>query len=280
MNAPYSPQPPLQAGPIPTAKPRWTYVFVAINAIVFLAMVLIGVAQGGLGMAVFMGRPDANQILVDFGANYAPLVVAGEYWRLFTANFIHIGIVHLLFNMYALYALGRQVETLYGHRRFITIFLLSGLSGAVFSYVFTRGLSAGASTSLFGLFGALVVYFYKHREWLGNVGRQQLINLGMILFINVLIGVSPGSNIDNWGHAGGFFGGAILAWFLCPRYEPVDPFRRAFEPAVTQERRPELSNGVLMDANSLGKQAFPVALFAASLAIITIVATVSSSGLP
>lgn len=279
MNAPYSTSA-APVAPVPTAKPRWTYVFIAINAIIFVAMVLVGAVQGGLGMAVFMGRPEASGILIDFGANFAPLVASGEFWRLFTANFIHIGIVHLLFNLYALYALGQQAEALYGHPRFITIYLLSGISGAVFSYVFTRGLSAGASTSLFGLFGALVVYFYKHREWLGSVGRQQLINLGVILFINVLIGVAPGSSIDNWGHAGGFFGGVILAWFLCPRYEPVDPFRRAFEPAASQERRPELSNGVVMDANSLGRQAFPVALFAAGLVVLTLVATAGLGGVP
>ena len=76
----------------------------------------------------------------------------------------------------------------------------STVSGAVFSYVFTHGLSAGASTSLFGLFGALVVYFYKHRELLGRVSQQQLINLGIILFINVLYGLSPNASAEgaNW----------------------------------------------------------------------------------
>jgi hypothetical protein len=131
----------------------------------------------------------------------------------------------------------------------------------VFSYLFTHGLSAGASTSLFGLFGALVVYYYKHREMFGKMGQQQLINLGVILLINVIIGLSPGSNIDNWGHLGGFVGGAVLAWFLCPTYAPVDPFTRALEPAMTQTRKPELSNGIIMDTNSLMKQLVPVVMF-------------------
>jgi rhomboid protease GluP len=263
--------------PIPTASPRWTYVFLAINAVVFVAMVAVGALWDDRGMDVIMGRSAATPILIAFGANVAVLVAGGQYWRLFTANFIHIGIIHLLFNLYALYQLGMQVETVFGHRRFVTIYLLSGLSGAVFSYVFTHGVSAGASTSLFGLFGALVVYFYKHRELFGQMGRQQLINLGVILFINVLIGVSPGSSVDNWGHAGGFLGGILLAWFLCPRYQRVDPMVRAFEPAVEPRRRPELTNGVIMDANSLSQQVPVIALFLVGLVALTLAATASFS---
>lgn len=234
--------------PLPMVKPRITYVFLGICAVIFVLMTLTG-------------GTESSRNLIRWGANYAPLVDAGEYWRLFTANFIHIGVLHLAFNLYALYALGTQVESIFGYQRFVVIFLLSGVSGAVFSYLFTHGLSAGASTSLFGLFGALVVYYYKHREMFGKMGQQQLINLGVILLINVIIGLSPGSNIDNWGHLGGFVGGAVLAWFLCPTYAPVDPFTRALEPAMTQTRKPELSNGIIMDTNSLMSQLVPVVVF-------------------
>ncbi len=242
-------------------------------------MVVDGLIQGGssLAVAVLTGGRGVSPILIDFGANFAPLVAQGQFWRLFTANFIHIGIVHLLFNMYALLQLGTQVESVYGRQRFIAIYLLSGVSGAVFSYMFTRGLSAGASTSIFGLFGALVVYFYKHRELFGRVGQQQLVNLGVILLINVIYGLSPGASVDNWGHAGGFIGGAILAWFMCPRYVPVDPFAQAFEPAAPQHRKPELSNGVVMDANALSQQLFVVALFIAGLIALTLLTTATAS---
>lgn len=238
----------------------WTYVFIAVDILIFLLMTLSGGTQN-------------SRNLIRFGANYAPLVASGEYWRLFTANFIHIGIAHLLFNMFALFQLGAQVEAVYGRPRFLAIYLLSGLSGAIFSYMLTQGLSAGASTSLFGLFGALVVYFYKHRELFGRMGQQQLVSLGVVLLINVIIGLSPGSNVDNWGHLGGFIGGLVLAWFLCPSYAPVDPMSRAFEPVVSQSRKPELSNGYLMDTNSLVKQTFPVALFVVGLIALTFVAT-------
>src|SRR6266542_34617 len=129
---------------LPIVKPRWVYVFLAINIILFLAMELTGGSEN-------------SENLIRFGANYAPLVRNGEYWRLLTANFLHIGLLHLLVNSYALYILGIEVEALFGHQRFIVIYLLSGISGSVFSFMITQGLSAGASTSLFGLFGALVV---------------------------------------------------------------------------------------------------------------------------
>ncbi len=241
-------------------KPRFTYVFIGICTAVFVLM-------------TFTGGTESSINLIRWGANYAPLVDQGQYWRLFTANFIHIGVLHFAFNMYALFQLGAQVESVYGYPRYIVIYLLSGVSGAVFSYLFTHGLSAGASTSLFGLFGALVVYFYKHREMFGKVGQQQLINLAGILLVNVVIGLSPGSNIDNWGHLGGFVGGVALSWFLCPRYAPVDPVSRALEPAISPSRKPELSNGVIMDTNSLPQQIFPVALFVAALVALTFLGT-------
>jgi rhomboid protease GluP len=243
---------------LPTARPRWMYVFLAINIILFLGM-------------EFTGGSENSANLVRFGANYAPLVNAGEYWRLLTANFLHIGVLHLLVNSYALYLLGMEVEALFGHSRFTVIYLLSGISGSVFSFMLTQGLSAGASTSLFGLFGALAVFFYKQRKLLGDIGQQRLISLGLTLAINVVIGLSPGSRIDNWGHLGGLIGGAVLAWFLCPQYALVKPFASAFAPA-TGEPAPELSNGELMDTNSLAKQAFSVALFALGLVALVIVA--------
>ena len=245
-------------------RPRWAYVFLAINVIVFIAMELTG------------GSTDPRN-LVRFGANWAPAVAAGEYWRLFTANFLHIGVLHLAMNAYGLYVLGAEVEMLYGHPRFIVIYLLSGISGAVLSFMLTQGLSAGASTSLFGLFGALAIYFYKHREMLGAFGQQRLISLGMILLVNVLIGLSPGSSIDNFGHLGGFIGGALLGWFLCPTYKAVNPFEWAFS-ASESRPKPELFNGEVMDTNSLSKQLLSVALFMAGLVVLTLVAQMVQRG--
>ena len=249
---------------LPVVRPRWVYVFLVINVILFGAMELTGGSEN-------------SDTLIRFGANYAPLVRSGEYWRLLTANFLHIGLLHLLVNSYALYILGVEVEALFGHQRFIVIYLLTGISGAIFSFMITQGLSAGASTSLFGLFGALVVFFYKQRRLLGNFGQQRLISLGLTLLINVIIGLTPGSHIDIWGHFGGFLGGLILGWFLCPQYELVNPFTNAFAPALSSRNKPELSNGEVMDTNSLAKQSFSVGMFALGLIVLTIIARLLQS---
>ncbi|HEY3291347.1 MAG TPA: rhomboid family intramembrane serine protease [Anaerolineae bacterium] len=214
--------------------------------------------------------------LVRFGANYAPLVTAGQYWRLVTANFLHIGALHLLVNSYALYVLGREVETIFGSARFTALYLLSGISGAVFSYMLTQGLSAGASTSLFGLFGALAIFFYKQRKLLGTFGQQRLVNLGITLVINVIIGLSPGSNIDNWGHVGGVIGGAILAWYLCPVYSLANPSDGP-APAIADDGTVMMPINQLIDTNPRNKQLFAVGLFGLGLVVLTVAARMVQS---
>ncbi|MCS7087668.1 MAG: rhomboid family intramembrane serine protease [Thermoflexales bacterium] len=235
---------------LPTVKPRYTWAFLVANLVVFAVLTLAGGSENPV-------------VLIGFGANFAPLVSAGEYWRLITANFIHIGVVHLLVNSYALYVVGQQVEALYGHARFVILYLLTGFSGAVASYLLTQGLSAGASTSLFGIFGALGVYFYRYRDLFGELSRQQLIQMGFTLLINIVLGFLPGSRIDNWGHLGGLIGGVVLGWFLCPRYRRTDPFLAAFQPALRQ--RAELANDYFTDANSLWRQLPAVLAFIAAL---------------
>ena len=191
---------------LPVTKPRWTYTLLGIIGLIFLAME----ASGG---------STSTRVLIEFGANFGPLVSAGQYWRLFTANFLHIGLLHILFNGYALYWLGQEVETFYGSPRFLVIFLLSCLTGAVASFAFTYGLSAGASTGIVGLIGALIAFFYRNRKVFGKIGSTQLNNLLFIGLINLIFGLST-TGIDNWGHLGGFVGGLALGWVLCPAYRP------------------------------------------------------------
>ena len=182
-------------------------------------------------------------------------------WRLFTANWLHFGLEHVFFNGYSLYVLGRSVESLFGPRRFTALYLLSGLSGALASYVFTNGLSAGASTALLGLFGALMAYFYRQREAIGNSSRAPLQQLWIVLVINIVFGLVPGSRVDNWGHAGGLLGGLVLGWFLCPRYAPVESGARSGG---------ELATPYIVDTNSLVKQWPVLVAFAIVLVAVTI----------
>ncbi len=190
---------------VPRYRPRVTYIMMGILVVVFVAETLAG-------------GSDNPRTLVNLGANFAPMVTLGDYWRLFTANFLHIGLLHLLFNLYALYIVGTEVEMFYGPARFLVIYLLTGLSGAVASYAFTYGLSAGASTAIMGLIGTLVAFFIRNRDVFGELSRSRLTNLIVVIAINVFYGMSVGT-IDNFGHLGGFIGGVILGWLLCPFYQ-------------------------------------------------------------
>ena len=135
--------------------------------------------------------------------------------------FIHIGVFHLLFNLYALYALGPLVEGYYGHVRFLAIYLIAGLFGSLASYAFSPVPSAGASGAIFGLAGAIIVYFVRYRENFGARGRAILQNMLLIIGINLVFGFTM-SGIDNWGHIGGLVGGAVVAFGLVPRYKAPD----------------------------------------------------------
>lgn len=243
---------------IPLGRPRWTFVFLGINVVVFLLLELTG------------GSENARN-LIAWGANYAPFVDRGEYWRLVTANFLHIGYMHVFVNSYSMFILGQDVEAFYGNRRFVALYMLSALSGAVASYLFTHGLSAGASTALFGLFGALGAYYLKHRDMLGAFGQQRLVSLTVTLVLNIVIAIAPGSRIDNFGHLGGLAGGFVLGWFFSPRYALRDPFTSVFSPVSDVTRgRPELANDQVIDENSLSKQALVMALFVLALVALTL----------
>lgn len=134
-------------------------------------------------------------------------VADGEYWRLFTAGFLHFGIIHLLFNMWALTILGREVERMVGRWRFVAVYLLSGLGGAVAVYLFDQQnvSMAGASGSVFGLFGALFFFFRKLKLDPRGLITIVLINFGLGLFI---------ANISWLGHLGGLVVGALTGAVL------------------------------------------------------------------
>lgn len=208
---------------IPSVRPTFTYALIAIN------------------VAIFLIRASSFQIdqqLLEWGANNPAAVVAnGEVYRLFTSMFLHASIftfrggyvfansLHLIFNMYALYVFGVQVERLFGHVRFALIYLLGGLGGAVLSAVLSDAsvYSVGASGAVFAILGAEFVYLYQHRKLLGARGRAQMQSLALITVINLLYGglttaAGAAMRIDNWAHIGGLVGGLALAWGIGPLY--------------------------------------------------------------
>jgi rhomboid protease GluP len=173
--------------------PYLTYVLILLNLILFLLMTLAGGST-------------KTSVLIQFGAKVNSLILQGEVWRFFTSMFLHIGFLHLAFNLYALWALGPITETLIGRTRYLIIYILCGISGSIASFLFTDALSAGASGAIFGLLGALVSHTRKSPGlWKSGFGK----NLIIIIFINLSLGFfQPG--IDIYAHIGGLICGLIL----------------------------------------------------------------------
>jgi membrane associated rhomboid family serine protease len=193
-----------------------TLTLIGINVAVFL----IGLAtaqrgaQAALGGQGFGGLFGGSTPLHDWGGvlGLAPYdkggelhgVAAGEYYRLFTAMFLHFGALHLIMNMYALWVLGRNLEAALGPARFLALYLVSGIGGNVAAYVFSapNQLTAGASTALFGLLGAYVFVLRK----LG----LSLSGLVPAIVINLIITFTLARYISVAGHLGGLVTGAAV----------------------------------------------------------------------
>lgn len=179
-------------------KPILTYAFLAIQIIVFFLMTIDG------------GSTSINT-LIRYGAKFNPLIILGQWWRLITPMFLHIGAVHLIMNSVILYYLGSQLEGIFGHWRYFVIYFFSGIAGNVASFAFSEAVSAGASTALFGLFGSTIVLSKLYR---GNPAIQIMArNFSLLILLNLLFGIFS-SEVDLAGHMGGLAGGYLLSYVV------------------------------------------------------------------
>ncbi len=180
--------------------PIWTLI--AVNVAVFIL--------GGISDKDIMRQALAG------GNMPARVREMGEFWRLLTAMFLHGGFIHLGFNMLSLFNIGALVEMMLGHRRFLTVYFLSGLGGSLMSVMLSeyRGVSVGASGAIFGLIGVVISIFYQHRKKLSSAGREIWRTLIFSALLTLGIGIIPGSIIDNWGHLGGFLVGLALGYVI------------------------------------------------------------------
>lgn len=189
-------------------KPFVTYALIAINVVFFLLMATLS-KDGIYGFK--------TNTLLTYGGNVKSLVLDGQYWRLIASAFIHDGLIHLVFNMYALFIIGPQLENFFGKTRFFIIYLFSAISGNLLSLVFAdlNVISVGASGAIFGLFGSLLYFGYYYRVYLGTLLRTQLIP---VIMINLIFGlVTPG--IDNAAHIGGLIGGIFISMGMGVKYK-------------------------------------------------------------
>ena len=203
--------------PIRRYRPVATYVLLGINIIIFLLMTYYGGSK----------NPD---VLLEFGASYGPYFRQGEYWRLVMPMFLHIGWIHLGFNMYALWLLGNLLEPLYGYGRFSVIYVGAGIGGSFLSMEASPHIAAGASGAIFGIAGAMVVTGFLHhwsvpRRWRKTFGT----GIVFVIVANLVLGwLIP--HIDNWAHLGGLFTGALLAGVIPPHRVPAWPEEQSKDP--------------------------------------------------
>lgn len=174
---------------------------------------LLIVTVGVFLLETLFGGSNNIATLIKFGAKANSLVQSGEWWRLITPIFLHIGVFHILMNGFTLLYVGQLLEPMIGHWRFFVIYMLSGVTGNLASFAFgsSNTISAGASTSLFGMFAAFLALaiIYRENNFMRELGKSFLA----LIVINLLMDLTM-TSIDIWGHLGGAIGGLLLGYAL------------------------------------------------------------------
>ena len=184
---------------------KLTYTLIILNCIVYLFSAMESQAFVNMDL----------QVLVDMGALYGPLtVLRDEWWRLGTAMFLHGGMTHLLMNMFSLYLIGRGAEMYFDTKSYLSIYIFSGLIGGLISlYVHPASVGVGASGATFGVFGVLAGFFLVHKEQIAAQSKAFMKDFGIIIVINLVIGLSIES-VDVSAHIGGLVTGFIGGFML------------------------------------------------------------------
>ncbi|MCT2537560.1 rhomboid family intramembrane serine protease [Aquibacillus koreensis] len=175
-------------------KPKITYVLLGINLFLFMLLEMSG---GSTNI----------EALINLGAKYNPAIIEGEWWRIISSMFLHIGVLHLFMNMLALFYVGALVEQIYGNVRFTIIYFLAGIIGGLSSFAFNSQVAAGASGALFGLFGALLFFGLNYRRVFFQTMGWNVI---FVILLNIMFGLSIPA-IDNGAHLGGLLGGFVAS---------------------------------------------------------------------
>lgn len=196
-------------------RPAITRFLVVVNILVFLSGYLAA-SKVGAESAFLRGSPITRQVeavLVKSGALIPDHIIEGDWWRLLTTGFVHIGFLHILMNMTCLFLAGRFIEQMWGHVRYLVIYLAGLLGGSCLGVAHTPVLLAGASGAICGLLAAEAVWFLLNRRYLPRPLRRQartnfFVNLVLLVFI------SSFKDVSAWGHFGGAAAGALAALLL------------------------------------------------------------------
>ncbi len=184
-----------------------TLILIGLNVLVFLAMVVSGVS---------FFSPGSAEVL-PWGADFGPLTMSGQWWRLITACFLHFGIIHIAMNMFILLQVGLFTEMLFGKARFLALYLLAGIGGNIAGlYLHPATVSAGASGAIFGLYGGLLAFLLVRRGIVPHAAARKVAgSAGLFIVYNFVYGLaSPRTDME--AHIGGlitgFLAGGLLAW--------------------------------------------------------------------
>jgi len=189
-----------------TVRPTATYTLMAIIGIFYVLQVLTDRLIYPDFLFAYLGKVNTY-------------ILAGQVWRLITPILLHGSLLHVISNLYALFVLGMQLEGIYGHRRFVELFFISAFGGNVLSFVLMPAPSLGASTAIFGLLAAEIIFVLQNKSYLGGRTRSLLSNLLFILLLNLMIGFNPAFNIDYFGHLGGLIAGGVFSFMAGPKWQ-------------------------------------------------------------
>jgi rhomboid protease GluP len=226
-----APQPQAIQVAVPHVKPTVTYAILGFTIFIYLLQLASQYLVSGYYavrlLALFhiqVSYAGSFDFVALLGEKINLLIRSGQVWRLITPVFLHdsslpYGLLHIGFNMYALYLYGRGLESRLGHWRFSLLYFLSAYAGNVLSFLLTPNPSLGASTAIFGLLAAEGIFVFQNRQLLGSRANRALMNVLYVAGINLAIGFSSGGLVDNFGHLGGLLGGVIFSWFGGPRWK-------------------------------------------------------------
>jgi rhomboid protease GluP len=176
-----------------------------VNSAIYAALVFV---SGQAGNENSLMSIDSRSLIL-YGANFAPAVAAGEWWRLITAGFLHLGLLHIAMNSWALFDIGGHLEELFGAGRMATIYVGSTFTGFFASYYVSGAFSAGASAGIFGLIGAMIAFgvHFRHSAIAQSI-KQLYVRYAVYGLALGFLGLFP---MDNWAHLGGLAGGFAIA---------------------------------------------------------------------
>lgn len=189
-------------------QPVVTYLLIAVNVVMY-------------AVTVAMGGPASESTLQHLGALTYNLALQGQWWRLFTTMFLHGGVEHILFNMMSLFAVGTLAERLYGSRKYLAIYVGSGLIASVTSLAWAAlhnnlsGTAIGASGAIFGVAGALVTMRFQPSDVIpADLRRRVTSSMAPMIAVSLPLSALLGANVDSSAHVGGLLGGVMLSLVL------------------------------------------------------------------